>query len=419
MPELDDQHNGGMPHDDLPNDDLMTSLFADVREETAGFIRPAGAAAAVATVRRRRRNQKIAGGVLALALVVGPVIGIAWANNRPDGTPDVADPTPSVSASASPSAPASPSAGPSGSVSPSILDPGIPANQLRNMTLTVPQWPGSLDESCPSGAVKFTGGKSARPPTGVELRFAGDPVYVDVNADGRNETVIRVDCPLQGLFTQVLAFSRNADGKVTTRGKVVGTHVEGADVKKVWKIEAGGTTSVRVDVGDYSPCCGVSADYPQHQWRTYGWDGQRFHQTGGPTSFPSNPKKADLGVSAGPLRMSAQGAAWSGRLTLTVVNKGPGTGVSPDVSLNFPAPVTLAGPDAGRCRKVDDGTNWSCGLNPIAPNASAQVRLDVTSATDVRGQTVDVILSNQDADRNEYPDDAGGNNTATVVIPTT
>jgi hypothetical protein len=400
--------------DDVQNDDLINAVFADVRQEVAGYIRPAGAAAAVATVRRRRRNRTIAGAALAVALIAGPAIGLAWAQNRPDGPPDVADPTPSVSASEP--APPSPSTGPSGSPSSTASDTNIPLSQLRNSTLSVPAWPGPIDQTCPSGQLKFTDGKYTRTgEDGIQIRLAGDPAYVDVNGDGRNETVIRVDCHLQGILTQVVAYSRSPDGKISLFGKVVTSYTEGSDVKLVWKIEAGGPTTVRIDVGDYSPCCGIAADYPQHQWRTYGWDGQRFRQTGGPTSFPPNPKKADLGVAATPLAMTAQGGGWSGRLTMTVSNKGPGTGVYPTIDLSFPGAVTLAGPDVGKCR-LSSNTTAVCTLGPIAPNSSAQVRLDVTAATDLRGNKVNLLITSRNKDGGEYNDDNGRNNLVDIAI---
>lgn len=405
--------------DDLRDDDMMTALFADVREEAAGYIRPAGAAAAAVTVRRRHRNRTIAAAALAVALVVGPAIGIAWAQNRPDGPPEVADPTPSVSATGSPSQ--TPSAAPTASTGASLLDPGIPADQLRNATLSVPQWPGSVNDSCPNGQVKFTNGTSAKragPSGDVLLQLAGDPVYVDVDGDARLETVIRVECPLQGIFDQVVAYSRGADAKISTLGRVVASDVPGSDIGTIWKIEAGGTATVRVDVGDYHACCGVSGDYPQHQWRAYGWDGQRFKQTGGQTSFPPNPKKADLGVSAPAMQVSSAGGdSWTGTLTVTVTNMGPGTAVAPKVDLFFPVLVTLTGTDAETCVN-NTGGRFRCVLRPIAPGASVQLRLTVTTAGDPHGGKISVGVVNSDANGNEYIDGNGRNDTVDVQIAT-
>lgn len=404
MPELDD----------VQNDDLMNAVFADVRQEVAGYIRPAGAAAAVATVRRRRRNRTIAGAALAVALIAGPAIGLAWAQNRPDGTPDVADPTPSVSVSES--APASPSAGPSGSGSPGVIDPGIPMSQLKNSTLTVPQWPGSINQGCPSGPLKFSDGKTG---ADVQVRLAGDPVYTDVNADGRNETVIRVDCALQGLFTQVLAFSRDAGGKISTRAKVVVTHVEGSDVQKVWAIEPGGPGAVRVDVGDVSPCCGTPPDLPQHQWRVYGWDGQKFHQTGGPTTFPVNPKTTDLAVSATPLRgVSTDGVTYVGSMSVTVTNRGPHAANRVELTFTFPVEVRLKSNQGGTCATESGPSSYfECRFDKLASGASATYTFSVTMTGQQAGKPGTTVYVNNDATQGEsYPDVKPDNNRADIQI---
>lgn len=404
MPDLDD---------DLFDDDLMTAVFADVRHEVAGYIRPAGAAAAAATVKRRRRNRTVAAGALAVALVVGPAIGLAWAQNGPDRTPEIAT-TPTVGGSdpsREPSvAPSAPSSG--------ILDPGIPAGQLRNMTLTVPQLPSPVGAgSCPSGSLKFTDGRSPkRQGTDFFASLVGDPVHVDVDGDGRRETVIQVDCRVQGLFSQVVAFSRGADGKVFTLGRVVTTHVDGSDIQKIWKVEPGGATGVRVDVGDYSPCCGMPADLPQHQWRTYGWDGQRFRQTGGPSAFPTNPKTVDLRVTARPFfGVSVDGGAtWPGSLTATVANRGPRDAPDVTVSLTFPVEVTVDGADAVGCRNpATRATTFTCTYGKLGKGQSRELSLSVTGYGDARGKVTTVVVNHGD----DYPDSNPDDNTAQAISP--
>lgn len=399
--------------DDLPDDDMMTSLFADVRHEVAGYIRPAGAAAAAATVKRRRRNRTIAVGALAVALVVGPAIGFAWAGNGPDRTPEVAT-TPTVGASASASE--TPGPAPSATASSGAAAPGIPADQLRNMTLTVPQWSAETPRiECPSGALTFTDGKTTKSGTGV-LTLAGDPVHVDVDADGRSETVVRVDCQSQALFSQVVAFSRGPDGKASMLGRVVATHIDGSDVQKIWKIEAGGPTTVRVDVGDYSPCCDTPADLPQHQWRTYGWDGGKFRQTGGQTRFPPNPKTVDLLVRARPLSaVSSDGATWAGSVQASVTNNGPKDALNLQVHLKFGVEVTLSGPDAAGCQGATSrGTEFTCGLGKVADGQTRNLVFQVVAYADPRGTVTTVRASHGDA----YPDRDYDNNEASATTPT-
>lgn len=402
MPDLDD---------DLRDDDMMNALFADVRHEVAGFIRPAGAAAAAATVKRRRRNRTIAAGALAVALVVGPAIGLAWASNGPDRTPEIAT-TPTVTDSASASA--QPSLAPSAPSSSGLADPGIPADQLRNMTLTVPQWSGEVSRSeCPAGSLKFTDGRSPRKSGGsFQTTLVGDPVHVDVDADGRNETVIRVDCQVQGLFSQVVAFSRDRDGKVSTRGRVVATHLDGSDVEKIWKIEAG-PASVRVDVGDHSPCCGIPEDLPQHQWRTYGWDGQKFHQTGGPSKFPPNPRTVDLVTTVQPYDpTSVDGTTWLAPLSAAVRNNGPKAAPDLRVTVTFSVEVTLAGADAARCENPGvRADRFVCRFGRLGSGSTRQLRFDVTSYADPRGKSTNLKAEHGD----DYPDPNPDNNIAQAM----
>jgi hypothetical protein len=121
-------------------DKLMTALFADLRREVAPHVRPAGAAAAAVTVRRRRRTRAVAGAALAVALLVGPAIGLAWARDRSDAVPDVGTPPSATAASA---------------------DLGT-APDLNDSVLQVPAWPAGVDSSCPSGQLRFSGGRAMK-----------------------------------------------------------------------------------------------------------------------------------------------------------------------------------------------------------------------------------------------------------------
>ncbi|GAA0931011.1 hypothetical protein GCM10009558_108190 [Virgisporangium aurantiacum] len=292
-------------------------------------------------------------------------------------------------------------------------------SQLRNSTLTVPSWPGSINEGCQSGALKFTDGKNIKSGmSAVQVQLAGDPVYTDLDADGRNETIIRVDCALQAVFTQVLAFSRDAGGKITTRAKVVVTHGEGNDVQLVWKIEPGGPGAVRVDVGDVSPCCGTPADLPQHQWRVYGWDGQKFHQTGGPTTFPVNPKTTDLTLSATPLHgVSTDGVTYVGSMSVTVTNRGPHAANRVELLFNFPVDVKLKS-NQGTCATESGPTTYfDCLFDKLASGASATFSFTVTMTGQQAGRSgTTVHVLNKATVGESYPDVKQDNNKADIRI---
>jgi hypothetical protein len=177
--------------------------------------------------------------------------------------------------------------------------------------------------------VKFTGGKGKDKDAGhYEIALQGDPVYADVDRDGAQETVMLVVCSPQGDDYQVVALDRDAAGKIVSLGRVVGSAgnlgKEGHDIETIWAVRAGDDGQVQVDVGEYRPCCDA-IQASQHQWRTYGWDGERFAQTGGPTSFGPNPKVTDLVVHPDTVHMTRQAdGSWKGTLRVTVHNGGAG-----------------------------------------------------------------------------------------------
>ncbi|MER7279818.1 hypothetical protein ABT369_35800 [Dactylosporangium sp. NPDC000244] len=87
--------------------------------------------------------------------------------------------------------------------------------------------------------MKFSGGNGgAHPP----LKLEGDPAYVDVDHDGAQETIMLLSCSPQGSDYKVLAFDRDATGKIVTLGQVVGSAgsegKQGADIETIWAVQA-------------------------------------------------------------------------------------------------------------------------------------------------------------------------------------
>jgi hypothetical protein len=99
------------------------------------------------------------------------------------------------------------------------------------------------------------------------------------------EAIQLISCSPQGSDYQVLAFDQDASGRVVTLGQVVASAGsqgrEGVDIMTIWGIATGDNGRVRVDVGEYRPCC-AAAQASQHQWRAYGWNGRTFTQTADP-----------------------------------------------------------------------------------------------------------------------------------------
>jgi hypothetical protein len=181
--------------------------------------------------------------------------------------------------------------------------------------------------------------------------------------------------------------------------------------------------AVGVQVGDLGSMDGSTVTpLAQRQWRAYSWNGTRFTQTGGPTSFPPNPNRTDLAVSASDLHLGpVTGGARHGTLTVTVTNKGPGAPavVRLDVftgdSLNVTAPpgVTctrapnspvnfednicqLAGPAAGKSVTVALQYTTTGSVVFSGPQPPGKVTLDAQTSTGV--PTLDTNGSNNQAE---------------------
>lgn len=373
---------------------------------------PAGRHAWHTTSPDRRRTQLLAVSVLTLALTAGcaatnrepaatdnsatgqPVAG------QPTGTAAPADPTPNASAaSATPNAP----------------NGRISLAELSRATLQVPAWPSGMLGHCPHGAVKMdTEGSLDYTPLGI----LGRPVYADVDHDAAVETVINLTCSPQGSAQQVLAYDRDNAGRIYLVGKVVGSAGpngrQGIDIQRVHRIAAAAGGRLNVDVGDYFTCCGDNPDSAQHQWRSYGWDGTRFVQVGGPTAFGPNPNVTDLAVTASDLVMVKQAdGTWHGTLTTSVVNRGD---YQAPVVLGLALPtVTASGGGWTGCDRPGDGY-ISCNLGTVSAGGSRTMRLGFTATQDAAGQgTVSV---HSETENGVFPDSNPDDNRISVHIRT-
>jgi hypothetical protein len=402
---------------EFEQDQQVAGLLFAAADEAATFIRPRGVDAVVRRVHQRRvRTAGVAAVVLVAVFAPLTVFGITGrhASDRPTGD------HPSTSASASPSDAASPlpsgsplpSDSPSGSAAP---DGRISADYLRNATLHIPGWPKGFDDGCPTGTVKFTDGTAGNDVEALQ----GAPVYVDVDHDGAKETVILVSCRPQGKDYQVIALDRDTTGKVVTLGKVVGsagnTGTEGSDIMTIWAIKAGDNGQVRVDVGEYRPCC-EAAQASQHQWRTYGWSGNRFTQTGGPTTFGPNPDVTDLVITADPLTMTKQAdGSWAGTLRVTIHNAAkfvtPGKLLfSLDVDPGWQAQL------GSGCGSVPIQPQPGCALPRLGAGASRVVTVAFTAPAGALSTRCSASAYAVDANGLGYPDRGPNDNRADAQV---
>jgi hypothetical protein len=393
---------------EFERDDLVGAVLTDVSREVSGYIRPIGAQAAVRTVRRRRRQRVVAGGVLAAALIIAPLTGLALAQDKPDpgptvGTEVTAAPSPSLSEPGG-ALPSQATAAPSDAA-------GIPSGELSNATLIVPQWPaGPGTQDCPRGQVKFNDGVSS---AGSIVRFVSPPQQVDVDHDGGPETMVRVLCRAQSAVTKVLVYDRANDGGIKLLGTVIGTSLTESsttDVEIIWDAQVTTDGRIRVDVGDYAPCCGMPDDLPVHQERTYGWNGTGFVQTGGPTQFGPNPKTVDVRPSVPEITMVRQGdGRWRGTVRVQVDNIGPGP-ATPTLNVRMPVAVTMESGTAG-CEVFDGSVR--CSVERVAERGGQRfINLVLVSTVDPSG------TAKVEAYEVNYPDVNVGNDKVDVRVRT-
>jgi len=187
-----------------------------------------------------------------------------------------------------------------------------------------------------------------------------DLEYGDIDRDGADETLALVECRIgEATAKQAVVFDRTRDRRINSLGQVARTN-EGFDDITGMSVEGDG--DVRLQVADIQPCCRTPAYWARHQWRTYGWNGERFTQMDGPTAWGPDPRLTDLTMTAGTLVLGPADSTGTrpGSVTFTVKNTGP-----VDVAkLGFAYLGTIGTPNGGdwsMCREPEpDGSGTSC-----------------------------------------------------------
>jgi hypothetical protein len=115
----------------------------------------------------------------------------------------------------------------------------------------------------------------------------------------------------------------------------------------------------------------------QHQWREYGWNGQRFTQTGGPAKFAANPKVTSLPLTIDPFTMTKQAdGSWAGTVKVTIRN-----------AAQFPTPGAIRFAAGGERLQVASITGCDvtpdnpgeCRIPVLAKGASRTVTVQLTA----------------------------------------
>ncbi|MEU4644321.1 hypothetical protein [Micromonospora sp. NPDC023814] len=298
-------------HDDVQ---LIDDAFDQLTADLGPTVRPPGGVRE--TVARRRRTRVTTATVAAGLVAVLPVAAFMGTGRGQPG-PDPATVGASTDTTGMPSAPSA-SATPSPSASPSRPVPArgggpVTLAELTAAPVAVPGWPwtGPSGATCADGLVRLaSSAKVSGARVGVvELRQA------DLDGDAELETAALLRCGHGA--EQVVAFDRDAAGRVATLGQVVATTAEMPAIVDIGPRPRGGLTATVAD--------SRAAVDQQRQERQYAWNGDGYGQVGGDTSFPVKQRPVDLGLTvatpvAGPVSEPCEGATRHVSVTFTVTN---------------------------------------------------------------------------------------------------
>jgi hypothetical protein len=392
--------------------DQLDDFFADYRAGLTPEITPAGPGAVRATVRRRRRIAATAVVATAVVLVAAPVAGYAALNRDAGPAPAPAGsgtPTPEEST-------ATPTPSPSATTPPPAPDGRISKATLLKARVNLPEW--APDAPCPERNARLT---DVGDEDGENLLTTVK--YGDVDRDGAQETLAIISCVYrQTGQTQVVAFDRDAAGKIVTLGRVVATdrivgYAKPEQIGWIVSIDPRADGTVQVKVGDVQPCCGWEQEWTQKQDRTYTWQGGRFRQTGGPVRFEPNPLFTDLVVSVPDVKLviNNDGNPY-GTVVVTVRNKGE-LDATVHLNLVFAGFETYRiGPGWAACEELDPALNeqissHSCLLTePLAAGEERTLRLGIQGAATGSVETEGTVTVSNHPDGEYLPDQAGDDN---------
>ncbi|MFJ8580330.1 hypothetical protein [Micromonospora sp. NPDC093277] len=242
--------------------------------------------------------------------------------------------------------------------------------------------------------------------------------YGDVDGDGAQESVATLGCRLgEASAKQLVVFDRDDRNRIVTMGLVVRTEGEGPESIEDLLDVTVQNGAIRVKVADLQPCCSTPSYWQRTQWRTYGWKGTRFTQTGGPTKFGPDRRLTDLRVTAGPLTLGPPDGTGqrTGSVKVTVSNRGPrDVGRLGLYELNF-----VGEPDGGdwdRCGPARGRSDWPpCMLPGLAAGkqVSYTFRFRIGPAGLAKAKLT-VRAIHYSSDLREWPDLTMGDNWATI-----
>ncbi len=249
----------------------------------------------------------LACGVVYIALAACASPAVDNAANRETASPATA-------------ASASPSPDPAPELAKPISCDTEPAPDVCNATVNIPSW-GEGDSECPHGAVRIIGGRYQG-----RLNIPGEGIMkvlpADVDHDGVAEEVVLASCQIgDPPIDQVFVVDHTASGVPHTMGQII--RPGGGVGIKVNDLAASRGGDVRIRISNVLGSDGTAFAAQVDQWRSYGWNGERFTQTGGSTSFEADRVANRLTMSVAPAVFAKpQGALRHGTVRVTVHNTG-------------------------------------------------------------------------------------------------
>jgi hypothetical protein len=410
-----------MPDFDL---DRLNSAFDDFRSH-APRVRPLGFDAVRSTVTRRRRVRAAVLAAAAVLAVIIPVSVFAAPSQRGD-----VQPAQTTSATTKPhTSTPPPTTPPPDTAQPSVRTPncdqpgavsvpagGIALADLCDSVIDIPKW--TQNAECADGPIQFTNGNYYIAGSfflnigSANLISDYSLTYVDVNGDGKVETILLLSCGGEGWTSQVIALDLGTDGSIHTIARVLSAS---ATLPRLISVAPAANGQIDIEVADFNGGLGDDGSTAQRQTRTYRYTGSAFIQSGGPTKFPPNPKVVDLSVTTTKLAFGApSGGRRTGTLTATVHNGGTGTAPL-SVILQLPKFVEFV-PHAG-CTATPDNyhLNVACTLAPIVGGAARGLTLTFTTTADA-GTPMDLVPAVEVETPAGMSDPVFVNNQADIVI---
>ncbi|MFC4146339.1 hypothetical protein ACFO0M_08740 [Micromonospora mangrovi] len=370
---------------------LLGDEFAAYRARVLPTVHPAGPGLVRETVRRRRRRSATAAAAVAVCTLAVPVAGWAAVGRHP-----VAPPAPVGTLPPEPTPTGTPeaSATPAPSVSATGAQARISRADLLAATVDLPDWPAGAP--CASGPTRLIDPKG-RPGDAILSGFVGG--YGDVDSDGVAEPVALIRCLVtEGAYPeQVVAFDRDAAGRVVVLGQVFRS--DATKPESLFSLSVHPDGLVRVEVTDVVRTDASVPDETHRQWRGYRWNGTRFAQTDGPSSFtppagtggtgpapttspPAPPAPRLFEILGSTLDYGAPDGTGTrhGSTTITIANTGGGTVEHPMVSYVDNGTDQVAETEAQGCWNFfrDDG-RITCIAQPLEPGGQAEVELPFTT----------------------------------------